>query len=507
VTRRTLVASLVLAILSTVLGCHDVPLPPSGVVIALPSDPQSLDPRFGTDANASRLADLLHAGLTRADASARRVPDAARSWETPDSTTLVFHLRTDLRFADGTNMTAADVVATYEAVRAPALASPKRAALAMLESIEGPDRYTVVMRLRAPSAAFLDATGIGILPAARAQDRAEVSIGAGPFRLVSAERGDRIVLAPNPGYPGGPPRLDPVIIRIVPDEVVRVLELKRGGIQLLEDAPEPEMLDWLAALPNLTVRRGPGTSFAYLAFNFADARLADRRVREAIACSLDRQALIDSVLGGAARIASGLLAPEHWAYVPAPMPRTDLRRARRLLDRAGYPDPDGPGPKPRLRFVYKTSNDPGRRRLAQAIQAQLARTGIALDLRTYEWGTLYADVRSGNFQLSALAWVGVSDPDLYFMAFHSTMHPPDGFNRGRYASRVMDRLTADARTTMDPATRRTLYARVQRRAARDLPVMPLWWEDRIVVQSRRLQGFEPSPSGDLRGLAQAWMSD
>jgi peptide/nickel transport system substrate-binding protein len=504
VTRRMLAASFILTVIA---GCHDVPLPHTSVVIALPSDPQSLDPRFGTDANASRFADLVHTGLTRADASARRVPDAALSWETPDPTTVVFHLRSDLRFADGTDMTAADVSATYEAVRDPALASPKRAALGMLDRIDIPDRYTVVMRLRAPSPAFLDATGLGILPAARAHDRAEVSIGAGPFRVVSVERGDRIVLAPNPGYPGGPPRLDPVVLRIVPDEVVRVLELKRGGVQLLQDAPEPEMVAWLAALPDLTVRRSPGTSFAYLAFNFADSRLADRRVREAIACALDRPALIESVLGGAARLATGLLAPEHWAYVPTPSPRPDVRRARLLLDRAGYTDPDGPGPKPRMRFTYKTSTDPGRRRLAQAIQAQLAHVGIALDVRTFEWGTLYADVRSGNFQLSALAWVGVSDPDLYYLAFHSSMQPPEGFNRGRYRSRVMDRLTARARTTSDPAARRALYARVQRRAARDLPVAPLWWEDRVVVHTRRLQGFEPSPSGDLRGLAQAWMSE
>jgi peptide/nickel transport system substrate-binding protein len=504
VTRRALVASLVL---TAITGCHDVPPPHTGVVIALPSDPQSLDPRFGTDANASRLADLVHTGLTRADASARRVPDAARSWETPDPTTVVFHLRSDLRFADGTDMTAADVSATYEAVRDPALASPKRAALSLLDRIETPDRYTVVMRLRAPSPAFLDATGLGILPAARAHDRAEVSVGAGPFRVVSVERGDRIVLEPNPGYPGAPPRLNPVVLRTIPDEVVRVLELKRGGVHLLQDTPEPEMVAWLAALPDLTVRRGPGTSFAYLAFNFAESRLADRRVRKAIACALDRAALVESVLGGTARLATGLLAPEHWAYAPAPSPRPDVRRARRLLDRAGYPDPDGPGPRPRMRFTYKTSTDPGRRRLAQAIQAQLARVGIALDVRTFEWGTLYADVRSGNFQLTALAWVGVSDPDIYFMAFHSSMQPPAGFNRGRYRSRVMDRLTAEARTTIDPAVRRTLYTRVQRRAARDLPVVPLWWEDRVVIQTRRLRGFEPSPSGDLRGLARAWMSE
>src|SRR5439155_13591580 len=121
--------------------------------------------------------------------------------------------------------------------RDPSVASPKRAALAMLSAIETPDPTTVVMRLREPFAPFLDATGLGILPAGRADDRGEVAIGAGPYRLVHAERGERIVLAPNPGYPGGVARLDPLTIRIVPDELVGVLELGRGGVQLVEDAP------------------------------------------------------------------------------------------------------------------------------------------------------------------------------------------------------------------------------------------------------------------------------
>jgi peptide/nickel transport system substrate-binding protein len=486
-------------------ACGKSSTPPSTAVLALPSDPQSLDPRFGTDANSSRLADLLHAALTRSDVAARRRPDLAASWETRDPTTFVFHLRPDFHFADGAPVTAADVRATYEAVLDPALASPKRGALAMLSAIETPDPVTVVMRLREPYAPFLDSTGLGILPAARARDPGEVMIGAGPFRLVAVERGDRIVLAPNPGHPGGTPRLDPLIVRTVPDDVVRVLELARGGVHLVEDPLGPEMTEWLRGQAGLTVRRAPGTSVAYLALNVRDPRLRDRRVRAAIALALDRTALVDFLLGGAARPATGLLAPEHWAYAPVRPWRYDQRRARRLLDRAGLPDPDGDGPEPRMRLVYKTSSQPGPRRLAEAIQASLAAVGIAVDVRTYEWGTLYADVRSGNFQICSLAWVGIGDPDLYYLAFHSAMQPPDGYNRGGYASPVMDRLTARGRRTLDLEARQRIYARVQQRAAHDLPVVPLWWEDRIVVASRRLVGFEGSGDGDLHALAQARM--
>src|SRR5207245_1624735 len=153
--------------------------------------------------------------------------------------------------------------------------------------------------------------------------------GPGPFQLVSAERGEQLVLAPNPGYPDGVPKLHSLVVRILPDEVVRVLELQRGGVHLVEDAPEPEMVTWLGTVPTLLVRRAPGTSFVYLALNLRDPRLADRRVREAITLALDREGLLRFVLGGAARPATGLPAPEHWAYAPTRPPQHDPRRARR----------------------------------------------------------------------------------------------------------------------------------------------------------------------------------
>jgi peptide/nickel transport system substrate-binding protein len=494
---------LAMLFLMLVFSCSRAPTPPTGLVMALSSEPQSLDPRFGTDANSARVADLLHASLTRADATAARVPEIASAWHLPDPHTVVFRLRPDFRFGDGTPVTAADVKATFDAVRDPALASPKRASLAMVSGIETPDAATVVVRLSAPYAPFLDATGLGILPARLARQPGDVVTGAGPFRLVRSVRGERLDLEPNPGYPNGPSRLGPLAIRIVPDEVVRVLELRRGTLGFVQDAFEPEVLDWLRRRDELAVRQGPGTSVQYLAFNFRDRRLADRRVRRAIALAIDRDQLVTSVLGGAARPATGLLAPDHWAYGRADLPRHDPHRAARLLDRAGWRDPDGAGPAPRFRLVYKTSSQPSRRRLAEAIQAQLAAVGIALDVRTYEWGTLYAQIRAGNFELCSLAWVGIGDPDFYFFVFHSTMRPPAGFNRGGYDSPLMDRLTAEARVTTDPASRRALYGRIQRVAARELPVLPLWWEDRIVVHTRRLQGFEPSADGSLHGLVRA----
>ena len=443
--------------------------------------------------------------LTRSDPHAGRLPELASDWSWLDDRTLRLRLRDDVRFADGRTVGASDVRATYEAVRDPAIGSPRRATLASLDRIETPDDRTVVMHLVAPDAAFLDATGLPILPAEHARDAAEVTLGAGPFRLVEVRRGDRIVLAPNPHWIGGAPRIDPLVLRIVPDAVVRVLEIEHGGIGLLQETLEPELLARLRGVPSIRIDQSPGNSVAYLALNLRDPRLAHRRVREAIALALDRPALARALYGDTARPATGLLAPEHWAYAALPPLPFAPARARRLLDRAGFPDPDGPGPRARFRIVYKTSNQPARRRLAEAIQAALSAVGIAVDVRTYEWGTLFADVRAGRFEMAAMAWVGVADPDLYRLAYHSRMQPPVGFNRGGYVSRAMDRLTELGDRTLDPARRRAIYARVQRRAAHDLPVIPLWWEDRLVVSTRRLHGFTPQPSGDLGTLAGAWL--
>jgi peptide/nickel transport system substrate-binding protein len=441
------------ALLAALLGAC-APAPPEaprGLVVALESDPQSLDPRFGIDAASSRLGDLLHVGLTRADARAARVGDLATSWEWLDARTVRFRLRADVRFDDGRPLTAADVAATYRAVLDPRVGSPRRGGLEGLREITVPDPTTVVMRLDAPAPAFLDATGLGI----------------------------------------------------VPDAVGRVLELARGSVGFLQETPEPEVLTWLAARPDLRVQRTPGTSFAYLLFNCRDPRFAQRRVRRAIAHAIDRGALAERLLGGTVRLASGLLAPEHWAHAAAPVPRHDAARARRLLDRAGWRDPDGPGPAPRFRVVFKVSNQPARRRLAEALQEQLATVGIALDVRPFEWGTLFADVRAGRFELTSLAWVGVGDPDLYYQIHHSRMVPPAGYNRGGFADGPMDRLTTRARDTTDADRRRVLYARVQRRAAHALPVVPLWWEDRVVAHRADLHAFVPEPSGALHGLAMA----
>ena len=498
-----------LACTATWGACGQLPpaAPPGSLVIAFESAPTTLDPRYATDEKGSLIGELIHHGLTRRDHTGARVPDLAASWTVEAATRWTFRLREGLRFHDGSPVTAADVQATYESIRDPAMGSPKRASLAPVANIESPDPHTVVFSLRYPFAPFLDVTDIGILPKAYARSgQRNVTVGSGPFRLARFARDRDILLLPVDGHPDGTPRLPGILFSIVPDDTVRALELQQGTVHLVQNAIDPDMLPWLARQPHLRVVSVPGTTFHYLGLNLRDPALGKRAVRQAIALAIDREAIIRHLLEGYATPASGLLAPGHWAYnARVRMYPHDLARAAALLDAAGYPDPDGPGPRPRLRLLYKGSTQQLRRRLAEALQAQLAEVGIALDLRSYEWGTLYADIRRGHFQVYALAWVGISDPDIYYTIFHSSMVPPLGNNRGGYVDHVVDALSVAGRRQLDEANRRHIYAALQRRVARTVPIIPLWWTPTVVVQIRRLHGFEAQPDGSLRSLTHAWL--
>lgn len=507
--RQVLLLSLILAF----AACTSAPpLPPGYIAVGLEDGPITLDPRFATDATAGQLSDLLFDGLTRLDDQSRRLPQLAASWETPDAQTYVFHLQDGVRFATGQPVTATDVKATYDSLLNPRTQSSKRLALDPIERIEVLDRLTVRFRLRQPFAPFLEETGLGILSAEQIASSPTKPLaepaGSGPFQLIEFILDEKVVVGRNASYPFGSPKLAGVVFKVVPDAVTRLLELKRGTLDLVQNGIEPDSLDWLREQPNIAVVTRPGTTFQYLGINLRDPKLADLRVRQAIAHAIDRDAIVETILKGLATSATGLLAPTHWAYsAHVPTYAYNPKRAKQLLDRAGYPDPDGDGPTPRFQLSYKTTVVELRRRIAEVLQQQLAEIGIALEIRNYEWATFYNDIKQGNFQLYSLAWVGIEDPDIYYVTCHSSQTPPEGNNRGYFHDESVDQMTEAARRTADADERRRLYAEVQRRVAQLLPVIPLWWPTNVAAFNRRLQGFEVRPNASYISLKDAWIEE
>ena len=474
--------------------------------MAIESSPNNLDLRVGTDAQSERIGGLLFDGLVRKDEHFELLPSLAQSWEQPDPLRWIFHLREGVRFHDGRPLEAEDVAWTIRSMIDGTLVTSKGGAFAAVRQVDVPDRLTVIVRLKRPDAGLLFnmSDGLfGVVPRGSGKTFSQHPVGSGPFQFVSAVEDKEVVLDRNPTYWAGPPKLAEVRFAVVPDAITTALELEKGSADAESNAITLDEVHALEGRPNLETQTGPSSVVVYANFNVTDPVLRDRRVRQAIASAIDRRPIIDALWRGEARVAGSLLPPGHWARAAdADLPAYphDIARAEHLLDSAGYPRrPDGT----RLRITLKTSTDETTRLMAAILQQQLRSAGIDLQIRSAEFGTFYADITKGAFQMYILRWIGSNeDPAIFRYAYGSSSMPPNGGNRGRYSNPQMDALLADAEATPDRDRRRQDYMEVQTILATDLPSIPLWYPDNELVHTRRLENLDLSPSGQfdfLRG--------
>lgn len=494
-----------LAVLSAISGCRAPQRDPHTLVFLIESSPNSLDPRVGTDEKSQHIDELLFDGLVARNPQFRFTPALAASWDQPDPKTLIFHLRHDVKFADGRALTARDVLWTLNSMRDGTMISPKAAAYASIDTLDAPDAYTVVMHLKHADNFLLTnlSTGaMGIVPWGSGRDFWQHPVGTGPFRFVSQQIDQDVIVERNPASWSQVPHIERVRFAVVPDAITRSLELEKGSGDVAINSVPMDSLSILARRPNLVVQDAPGTVVQYLAFNLRDPILSHVEVRQAIAYAINRKLIIQTLLGGRARPAYSLLPPGHWAWTgEVPHYDYDPARANALLDAAGFPrGRDGV----RFHLTMKTSTDQDTRVLAVVFQQQLAGVGIALELRSYEFATFYSDVVRGAFQMYSLRWIGGNEqPDIFSYVFLSSRFPPKGANRGHYSNARLDALLEDAEASSDQARRRADYVQAQQILARDLPAINLWYQDTVVVHNRRLTNVQPTPSGSYSFLETA----
>jgi peptide/nickel transport system substrate-binding protein len=501
----TALISLTLAALLCLSGCRSTPRDPGTVVFLIESSPANLDPRIGTDGQSEHIDELLFDGLVARDTSFHFTPALAERWEQPTPLTMVFHLRSGVRFHDGRTLTARDVKWTIESMISGKIISPKAAAYAAINSIEATDERTVVFHLKQADNFLLTnlSTGaMGIVPEGSGRDFWQHPVGTGPFRFVSQQIDRDVVVERNPLSWSVQPKIERVRFAVVPDAITESLELEKGSADVAVNSLPMDSLSVLASRKNLQVEDSLGTQIQYLAFNLRDPLLQDVRIRQAIACAIDRNLIVRTLLDGHAQPALSLLPVSHWAYT-SEVDRYDYdpARAARLLDAAGRkPGANGV----RFHLTMKTSNAEDGRLLASVLQQQLAHVGIALDLRSYEYATFYSDVTKGAFQLCSMRWIGGNEqPDIFNYAFSTARFSPKGANRGHYSNPKLDALLDDAAQSEDADRRHTDYVEVQKILARDLPVVNLWYRDTIVVHNKRLTHVLPTPSGSYTFLETA----
>ena len=465
-------------VLSSLAACQKQEPTPQhrDIRFAVAQAPINLDPRYATDAASARVNRLLFRSLVSFNASSKPIADLA-TWKLISPTHYRFTLgEGGRRFHDGSHLNAKDVMATYESLMG-LKDSPLSAEFSDVNQIQVLDDNTLDFYLKEADNAFPAKLIIGILPASQISQGRDFShhpIGSGPLEFVTWQSTLQFKRMTDGQL---------ITLLEVKDPTVRVLKLIRGEADILQGDLPPELVRYLKRQPNIKVSESNGTNFSYLGFNLQDIALSNIKVRQAVAHAINRQEIIEQALVGQTRSAGAILPPEHWAGNGALEPYTyNPTLAKQLLQEAGVKMP--------LKLVYKTSTDAQRVRLATIMQAQMAAAGIALEIKSLDWGTFFEDVKQGHFQLYGLTWVGINTPDIYAKAFGSDNAPPKGFNRGRFNDTHLDALLV--KEDWQSATN---YIHQQ------LPYVPLWYEGQFAAMRADITGYTLKSDGNWDGLA------
>ena len=487
-------------------------------VIALGDNVRTIDAigsPASVDAASERVRTLMFNTLVkkneRFDYTADLAADIKRS---DDGLTFTFTLRDGVKFHDGRVLSSADVKYTLDLVFSSNFAksasfyegsgAEKRS---LIKSVEAPDERTVVVTLTKPWVGLLsNLVPIAIIPKDSYPQQETHPVGTGPFKFVHYDNAQQVCdMEAFPEYWEGAPKLQSVRVRVVSDMNALQAELQSGRVDIapLPTSLSPDAIKRLEQYPNLQVNVFPGSNVILLTLNTASPPLDNVKVRQAIAYAIDRESLIKNLLLGLGKIAHSIIPEESWAYSSGQTYSYDPARAKQLLDQAGFPDPDGDGP--RMRFakpvIYKLSGSSmAGRQYAGVIQNDLKSVGIPVEIQTTEQTTLLEELRRGNFQIAYTQWVGGNQDPIFYKDLFATSEIPTqtraARNRSRYSNKELDALIDEAVTTFDREKSKELYKKIQEIVSRDVPVFPLWYQSNVVIAQKNVQNIQVNASGD-----------
>ena len=486
--------------------------PAGTLLVGLVAEPVNLDPPQVTDLNSLRVSRRIVETLVAfAEESTQIVPGLAESWTiSKDGLWYTFKLRKGIKFHDGTPLNAEAVKFSIERQFNPEHPANKLGKYPFanyffgnLRAVEAMDDATVRFVLKEPRASFLAVLTAGaasiVSPTAVKKWGADYPlnpIGTGPFRYVSWQRGQQVVLEKNPDYWRGAVKIDRVVYRPIVEDQARLTELLTGGVDMIVGVP-PDFVAQLEGSAKVSILKQVGAHVWYLGINNQKKPFDDKRVRQALNYAVNKDAIVKDVLKGTGAISKGPVLPGTWAADPALKAYPyDPQRAKKLLAEAGYPN----GFSTTLWVPESGSGMQSPVAMSTVMQSNLKAVGVNVTLQTMEWGAFLAKLRSQDQELFALSWMaGSEDPDMVmYPLLHSSQWTPNGPNRALYKNARFDEILVQARQTTDQAKRAELYREAQKILAEDAPWIFVDHEIQIAAFSKRVQGFKLHPSFDLR---------
>jgi peptide/nickel transport system substrate-binding protein len=477
---------------------------PTTLVAAISSDPGQLNPAITTNGSVHTAASLLYDGLVTLGEDLVPRPALALRWEVLDSGARYrFHLRRGVRWHDGQPFTASDVAFTFQELLLKYHARTRASLGSVLRAVTAIDDSTVEFHFKRPYAPLLQQLDVVEAPIAPRhiyegsdplRNRANVApVGTGPFRFQSYQMDREIRLARNGEYFGGAPKLEHLVLRVIPDGGTAVLALERGEVDWLFDVPGPERAR-LRRDPRfrfVTTAMNPGGSncITTLGFNLDRPVFRDVRVRRAIAHGIDKQQLLERVAFGEGRVADAPISSRigfaHATGGALPIAAFDTVAAARLLDAAHVQRP----------LVLSLKVQPGFVALGNLLRAQLRRVGVDLRVQTLEQ-SVYGDVvfNKRDFDTSVASYCNGTDPEIGARRMYvaSSIGPVAFSNMAGYRNAEVDRLFDGASAELNTEKRGALYRRIQEIVVRDQPYVWLLESVSSRVHSARCSGFGSS---------------
>ncbi len=476
------------------------------LVYALNTDVQSLDPQIQNDTTSEQVVKMLYNTLLKFEDDGTVVGDLAESWSvSEDKLTWTFNLKQGVKFHNGKELTSADVKATFDrALNAEAGGLRTTEIIKMFTAVEAPDPYTVTITTDGPYGpmeSLMCNMSLGIMDADYIEQygldlgtSVEGENGTGPFKVVSWERDQEIVVERFDEYFGTPAKLQTVVYTVIPEAASRVIALETGEVDVI-DKPTNEDLERLEAdTENFTVLRKPTISQRLFRFGCNDPIISNTKVRQAIVYAIDRQAIIDALFTGSAYPSTAPLAPVTFGYSDLGEIEQDLELAKSLLAEAGYPD--GFDTK-----IVTTERYQNGIELAEIISQQLAEIGINAEIEVWEWSALSA------------SWNGITadefDQPIFIMGAGPSMRDADGGlrglyttsetglndrNYGFYSNAEVDALIEQGMQETDQQKRVEIYKEAMEILYREDPVA-FWLFDMygLAITSSKVEGVTLSP--------------
>lgn len=480
--------------------------------LAWEAAPRVIDPRFAVDANTHYLVDLVHCSLINFDQEGNIFGQLASKWEWSNPQTLKVTIRKDAKFSDGSLVTAEDVTATYNFLVLPnEQASPIAGAFKNVKSVKALSSDLLQFELKEADSTFVSNLMIGILPKRLASHaifhHPKDMVGCGPYILTEVKVNDYELMR-NENYSlANKPTIRNITIKIVKDETTRFSKLLKGELDLVQNGVARDKLKTISkSHPELAIQARPGINVSYLGFNFRDKVLAKKEVRQAINLAINRKEIIDYILQGMAIPADSFISPGNvYRSTPTESAPFDPTQAKLLLDKAGFPQPANKSDF-RLILSLKTTADPTRVNIANAIAGQLRQIGVKVEIQSLEWGKFKSDLDKGTVQLWMANWIGYKDPDIYRYAFATESFPPQGANRGWYSNPKLDALLKEGQLINDFNKRKEIYKQAQGIVSEDIPYAFLWHEENYTVLRQSLKNFRVFADGRLSSLVQVTKS-